>query len=146
MSTVLLVDDDVGTLETCALILRTAGFDVVTAELGRTGVDLARSGSFEVILSDLCLPDISGLEVLTTLREAGVHSEFVIITGFASVPRAVEAMRLGAADFLEKPVFDEDVLHAVRRASDRWMQNHPLPQLASYAAIRWASMILPVVV
>ena len=102
-----------------ARMLRGAGHTVETAESGEEGVGLARGNLFDVILSDMRMPGISGLEVLTRLREQRVDSSFIVMTGFGTVDTAVEAMKLGAVDFVQKPFMRDELLMRVRGAADR---------------------------
>ena len=74
---------------------------------------------FDVILSDMRMPGISGIDVLQKLRELRVDSAFIVMTGFGTVDTAVEAMKLGAVDFVQKPFFRDELLMRVRSAADR---------------------------
>jgi two-component system response regulator HydG len=99
--------------------LRAAGYAVQSAATGEEGFEMARGGGFDVILSDMRMPGISGLEILRGLREGRVDSAFIIMTGFGTVDTAVEAMKLGAVDFVQKPFFRDELLMRVRSATDR---------------------------
>lgn len=116
MSRVLVVDDDPGTLETFNVVLRDAGFEVRAAATGEAALQVARCQAFELILLDLGLPDLTGTQVLRELRKALIETPVVIMTGFGSVPSAVEAMKLGAADYVEKPLIGDDLIRLVRSA------------------------------
>ena len=100
-------------------MLRTAGYTVQSADTGEAGFDLARSGAFDVILSDMRMPGMSGIDVLSKLREGRVDAAFIIMTGFGTVDTAVEAMKLGAVDFVQKPFFRDELLMRVRSAAER---------------------------
>src|SRR6476646_1730465 len=102
-----------------ARMLRGAGFNVETAATGEEGVAAARGNGFDVILSDMRMPGISGLEVLQRLRDQRVDSAFIVMTGFGTVDTAVEAMKLGAVDFVQKPFLRDELLMRVRSAADR---------------------------
>jgi DNA-binding NtrC family response regulator len=99
--------------------LAQAGYTVRTAENGEAAFELARDGTFDVILSDMRMPGISGIEVLRKLRDARVDSAFIIMTGFGTVDTAVEAMKLGAVDFVQKPFFRDELLMRVRSGAER---------------------------
>jgi YesN/AraC family two-component response regulator len=118
MQRVLVIDDDQGTVETFAFILRLEGFDVSTAQTGAAALDLLRSESHDVVLADLQLPDMTGLDVLRTLHRSKPHVPCVIMTAFGTVASTVEAMRLGAQDFVEKPLTEVDVVRIVRHATE----------------------------
>jgi two-component system response regulator HydG len=119
MSRVLVIDDDPGVRSTLSATLKLAGFAAETAESGEAGLDLALTGLFDVILTDMRMPGISGLEVLRRLRERLVDTALIIMTGFGTVEEAVEAMKLGAVDFVQKPFFAEELLMRVRGATER---------------------------
>ena len=119
MPRVLVIDDDVGVLESTARMLRASGYTVQIAASGDEGLDLARGDVFDVVLSDMRMPGLSGLELLSRLRAAHIDASFIIMTGFGTVDSAVEAMKLGAVDFVQKPFFRDELLMRVRAAADR---------------------------
>ena len=105
MARILVIDDDPGVRESMSRMLRGAGHTVQDAATGDEGFDLARGDAFDVILSDMRMPGLSGLDVLRKLREVRVDASFIVMTGFGTVDSAVEAMKLGAVDFVQKPFF-----------------------------------------
>jgi two-component system response regulator HydG len=119
MARILLIDDDPGVRESTGRMLRAAGYTVQTVATGEEGFDVAKSDGFDVILSDMRMPGLSGIDVLRKLREARVDASFIIMTGFGTVETAVEAMKLGAVDFVQKPFFRDELLLRVRSAADR---------------------------
>jgi two-component system response regulator HydG len=119
MSRILLIDDDPGVRDSMERTLRAAGYGVQSAASGEEGFELARGGVFDVILSDMRMPGISGLDILRQLRDLRIDSAFIIMTGFGTVETAVEAMKLGAVDFVQKPFFRDELLMRVRSATER---------------------------
>ena len=119
MARVLVIDDDPGVRESMARMLRQAGYAVQVADSGEQGLVQARGGGFDVIISDMRMPGLSGLDVLRTLREARVDASFIVMTGFGTVDSAVEAMKLGALDFVQKPFFRDELLMRVKAAAER---------------------------
>jgi DNA-binding NtrC family response regulator len=119
MPRILLIDDDAAVRESMSRTLKSAGYTVQSAGSGEEGLAVAREGSFDVILSDMRMPGMSGLDVLRKLREAHVDSVFIIMTGFGTVDTAVEAMKLGAVDYVQKPFFRDELLMRVRGAAER---------------------------
>jgi len=119
MSRILVIDDDDAVRESTERILRGAGHTVQSAPSGEEGFALASGGAFDVVLSDMKMPGMSGLDVLLKLRERRVDSVFIIMTGFGTVETAVESMKLGAVDFVQKPFFRDELLMRVRAASER---------------------------
>jgi two-component system, NtrC family, response regulator HydG len=119
MSRILLIDDDPGVRDSMERTLRGAGYAVQSASSGEEGFELAKGGAFDVVLSDMRMPGISGLDILRQLRDLRVDSAFIIMTGFGTVDTAVEAMKLGAIDFVQKPFFRDELLMRVRSATER---------------------------
>ena len=119
MSRILLIDDDPGVRDSMERTLRAAGYGVQAAASGEEGFEMARGGAYDVILSDMRMPGISGLDILRQLRDLRVDSAFIIMTGFGTVDTAVEAMKLGAVDFVQKPFFRDELLLRVRSATER---------------------------
>jgi two-component system, NtrC family, response regulator HydG len=119
MARVLLIDDDPGVRESTGRMLRAAGYTVQAVATGEEGFELAKGDGFDVILSDMRMPGLSGIDVLRKLRAMRVDASFVVMTGFGTVDTAVEAMKLGAVDFVQKPFFRDELLMRVRSAADR---------------------------
>src|SRR5512134_506285 len=119
MARILLIDDDPGVRESTGRMLRAAGYTVQTAATGEEGFELAKTDGFDVILSDMRMAGLSGLDVLRKLRDVRVDASFIVMTGFGTVDTAVEAMKLGAVDFVQKPFFRDELLMRVRSAADR---------------------------
>ncbi|MCX6620890.1 MAG: sigma-54 dependent transcriptional regulator, partial [Acidobacteria bacterium] len=125
MEQILVVDDDPGFRSLLETILKAEGYEVQAAasiaEAGRAGTQK----QFHLVLTDLKLPDGDGLMVLRRWREAGLSTPFIVITGFGTVPSAVEAMKLGAVDYIGKPLSSPDELRIlVRKAlAGRQLEN-----------------------
>ena len=93
---ILLIDDDVSHAEMAGEVLSRAGFNVALAHSGEAGLKQAREHEFDVVLCDLRLPDTDGMEVLKKLKALDSELEVIIITGFGSVEKAVDALKAGA--------------------------------------------------
>jgi two-component system response regulator HydG len=119
MARILVVDDDEAVRESIGRMLGGAGYVVQPAATGEEGFEAARAGGFDVVLCDLRMPGLSGMDVLRKVREARVDAAFIIMTGFGSIDTAVEAMKLGAVDFMQKPFFRDELLMRVRGAVER---------------------------
>lgn len=115
-----IVEDDAALSRTIADLLRHEGYTVQTFASGEAFLaDGALPGDFDCAVLDLRLPGISGLDVLTVLRQAGSPLSVLFLTGHADISLAVEAMKLGAADFLEKPYVPAALLAAAAKACSR---------------------------
>jgi two-component system, NtrC family, nitrogen regulation response regulator NtrX len=112
----LLVDDDPNTLASLSRAFRLAGHEATVCDNAARAVELLRTETFDVILSDVVMPGKSGLELLGDLKKAGVKTPIVLISGQANIEMAVKATRLGALDFLEKPLSTDKLLVTVENA------------------------------
>ena len=106
---ILVVDDERSMRELLAIVLRREGYDVLLAENGRSAIAVLESEPIDLLISDIKMPDLSGVEVLRAAKRVDQDILGIMITAFASTESAVEAMRLGACDYLSKP-FDIDLL------------------------------------
>jgi CheY-like chemotaxis protein len=143
----LIVDDDLGTLETYEFILKPAGYEVVTASSGCEGLRLFETEKFVLVLTDLRMPDLSGLEFLAEVRTSECKVPIVIVTAWGTDATAAAAKELGARDFVYKPLDADALLHIVRRnaqplKSDESTVHRQSPPFIGYAARRWATVVL----
>jgi len=113
---ILIIDDEAGIRSALRGILEDEGFTVKSTESGEDGLDLLKSENFDLILLDIWLPNMSGIEVLKQIKTNEVNSQVVMITGHGSVETAVKATKLGAFDFLEKPLSLEKVVLTAKNA------------------------------
>ena len=143
---ILVIDDDPVTVLTVEQVLRDEGFDVVTAGMGRAGFDLLCTSHPDLVLADLRLPDISALDILRLCRRQGLQVPLVVVTGFGATETIVEAMRLGAADFVEKPLIGDELVPVVRKALEPPLSALVLPgEVERHALTRWARAVLSAV-
>jgi two-component system, cell cycle response regulator CtrA len=100
---VLLVEDDSATAQSIELMLKSESFNVYTTDLGEEGVDLGKLYDYDIILLDLNLPDMSGYEVLRSLRLAKIKTPILILSGMAGIEDKVRGLGFGADDYMTKP-------------------------------------------
>jgi len=112
----LLVDDDANTLASLARAFRLAGHEATVCDNANRAVELLRNEKFDVIFSDVVMPGKSGLEFLEEIKTAGVKAPVILISGQANIEMAVRATKLGALDFLEKPLSTDKLLVTVENA------------------------------
>jgi two-component system, NtrC family, nitrogen regulation response regulator NtrX len=112
----LLIDDDPNTLASLARAFRLAGHEATVCDNASRAVELVRGERFDLILSDVVMPGKSGMELLEDLKKVGVQTPIVLISGQANIEMAVKATRLGALDFLEKPLSTDKLLLTVENA------------------------------
>ena len=111
-----MVDDDPNTLASLSRAFRLAGHEATVCDNASRAVELLRAENFDLILSDVVMPGKSGMELLDELKKAGVKTPVVLISGQANIEMAVKATRLGALDFLEKPLSTDKLLVTVENA------------------------------
>ncbi len=116
MSSILVVDDEPGVRSSVSGVLRDEGFDVDTADTGEECLEKANGAAYDVIVLDIWLPGLDGLTTLQRLRERQIDSQVVIISGHGNIESAVRAIKMGAYDFIEKPLSLEKTVLVVRNA------------------------------
>ncbi len=116
---ILVIDDEPVVCVSCSRILAESGNEVVCRQDPREGLEAALTGEYDIILLDLMMPELDGLEILRRIKAANVSSEVAVITGYAAVQTAVEAMREGAADYVSKPFTPDELKMAVQKLVDR---------------------------
>jgi len=114
---VLVVDDEPVVTRGCRRILAGAGHRVDAAATGTEGLRRAVSGDFDVVVTDLRLPDLDGMELVRAVRDRRPEVAIIIITGYGTVPSAVEALKLGAADYIQKPFTPKRIRETISRLS-----------------------------
>jgi DNA-binding NtrC family response regulator len=112
----LLIDDDANTLASLARAFRLAGHEASVCDNALRAAELVRNEHFDLILSDVVMPGKTGMELLEELKQSGVQTPIVLISGQANIEMAVKATRLGALDFLEKPLTTDKLLLTVENA------------------------------
>jgi len=115
----LVIDDEQIVLDSVSKILTDENYEIDVSLSGREGLNQAIEKDYDVVLTDIRMPDIGGMRVLRDVKRAKPSLPVVIITGYASVKSAVQAMKLGAADYIEKPFTPDQLLKAVDAALDR---------------------------
>jgi two-component system, cell cycle response regulator CtrA len=123
---VLLIEDDNSTAQSIELMLKSESFNVFTTDLGAEGSDLGKLYDYEIILLDLNLPDMSGFEVLRTLRIAKIKTPILILSGIGGIEDKVKGLGFGADDYMTKPFHKDELvarIHAIVRRSQGHAQS-----------------------
>lgn len=116
---VLIVDDEQNIRTTLKHCLKSEGYDLDIAVNGEEALDKIKGGDFDLVLLDIKMPGLSGMEVLSRLREEGNEVNIIIMTAYGTVEKAVEAMKLGAIDFLSKPFTPDEIRSIVNKVLSR---------------------------
>jgi DNA-binding NtrC family response regulator len=115
---VLVVDDESGILDTLRILLRNEGFEVTTAQGGKAGLEQIRSGAHDIILSDVRMPQVSGLDILNSAREQDPMTPVILMTAQASLQSAIGAVNQGAFYYIQKPFSNDELVAILRRACE----------------------------
>jgi two-component system response regulator HydG len=115
---ILVVDDESGILDTLRILLRNEGFEVATAQGGRAGLEQIRTGTHDIILSDVRMPGVGGLDILAAAKEQDTMTPVILMTAQADLRSAIDALNLGAYYYIQKPFSNDDLVAIVRRASE----------------------------
>lgn len=118
-ATVLVVDDEGAIRYSVTKTLERVGYQVVTASSGEEALEILAGRNFDVVLTDIRMPGISGVDLLARIKEQSPDAIVILMTGYASLGTAVESLRLGAHDYLIKPSTSEDIRDSVKRGIDR---------------------------
>jgi DNA-binding NtrC family response regulator len=123
MKKILVIDDEPIIRISCERTLAPEGYEVRTASGGREGLTFLEQENFGLVILDLKMPDIDGIEVLNAIREKWPETKVIMISGYSTVDTAVQALRLGAFNFIEKPFTPDTLISAVKETFDRTVQN-----------------------
>jgi len=119
MEKILLIDDEEDIVRVLSMSLKSDGYDVVSALSGKEGLEVFKKESPDIILTDIKMPGMDGIEVLKKVKKINPETEVIIITGHGDIDTAIEALQYGASDFINKPVRDEALSIALDRAKEK---------------------------
>ena len=125
----LVIDDDASTLELMKFQLEAEGFETTTVERGEAGLKFVGEVEFDIILTDLNLPDLDGIEMVRRCKEISPDTEIIMITGYGSTEKTIEATKAGAFHYVEKPVEFEELLLLIEKAIERKRQSAEIKEL-----------------
>lgn len=119
MAQILVIDDDLNTCSLLTRILAKEGFEVVTENTPSDAVKAFRSNNFDLVITDFYMPEMTGLELLEEIKKINPDVDVIVMTAFASVDNAVEAMRKGAYDYIVKPFQNDDLILSIKRVLEK---------------------------
>lgn len=112
---VLVIDDESVICDACQMVLSEKGHMVVLKNDGRSGLDAIRQGTYDIVLLDMKLPDMDGMEILKVVQEEKPGLNIIVMTGYSSISNAVQAMKKGASDYLAKPFTDDELIETIEK-------------------------------
>ena len=113
---ILVVDDDTSFCLLLKTFLQKRGYDVVTAFNGNDALQELNNDFFDIVLTDIGLPDSDGLEILKSITQKGLKTQVILMTGYTDIKTAVNAMKIGAFDYVGKPINPDEILHTIQQA------------------------------
>ena len=113
---VLVIDDERVICDACRIVLSEKGYSVELRNTGEAGLRAIREGGYDVVLLDMKLPDIDGIDILRAVREEQLGPCVIVMTGYATMNNAVQAMKTGAVDYLAKPFTEDELMEALERS------------------------------
>jgi DNA-binding NtrC family response regulator len=130
---ILVIDDELGIRQLLSLVMGEQGYKVLTAADGEEGLQVAKQNRVDVVISDMKMPKMGGLDVLLALKDFNPGIEVIMLTGFSSIDSALESMKRGAYDYMTKPFQIEDLCRLVARALDKRRLNMELNELQEFS-------------
>lgn len=134
---VLIIDDEEGIRTVMSITLGDAGYQVLTAGDGENGIQLCAKESPQIVITDIRMPGMNGIEVLKTIKSEDPDKEVIVVTAFAEMDLAIRALQLDASDFITKPVHDDALFVALDRAKARYKNRKELKDYTSLIEERW---------
>ena len=119
MKKILIIDDEEIVRMSCERALQVEGFQTGVAPSGREGLGLLEKEPYDLVLLDLKMPDMDGMEVLGKIRSSWPHIKVIMISGYSTVDTAVQALRSGAVNFIQKPFAPESLFSAIKEVIDK---------------------------
>ncbi len=116
--TVLVIDDESGILDTLRILLKKEGFEVTAAQGGKAGLEAIKTGTHDIVLTDVRMPQVSGLDILTAARDQDPMTPVILMTAQASLQTAIGAVNAGAYYYIQKPFANDELIAILRRASE----------------------------
>jgi len=136
---ILFVDDEEGIRKVMAITLLDAGYQVLTAPDGESALDLCRTESPQITITDIRMPGMDGIELLRRIKEHDPNEEVIVVTAYGEIDIAIRALQLDASDFITKPINTDALLVALDRAKKRFTTRKELQDYTSLLEERWMS-------
>ncbi len=126
---IVVIDDEADIRQVLSIVLTDAGYEVATAQDGKSGITICRQLSPQIVITDIRMPKMDGIQVLETLKKESPDIEVIVMTAFGEMKQAAKALDLDASDYITKPVSDDVLFIALKRAQNRYLSRR---QIAEY--------------
>ena len=136
---VLFIDDDEGIRKVISIALEDVGYNMLTAADGQEGIELCQKHAPQIIITDIRMPGMDGIEVLKSIKKTDPDKEVIVTTGFGEIEYAIQALQLDASDFITKPINDRALQVALERAKQRYNTRKELKDYTALIEERWMS-------
>lgn len=134
---VLCIDDEEGILKVLSITLADAGYEVLTARDGESGIQLCKEKAPQIVITDIRMPGMDGIDVLKRIKASDPEKEVIVVTGYGDIEMAIRALQLDASDFITKPINNEALFVALERAKERYSTRKELNDYTSLIEERW---------
>jgi len=134
---VLFIDDEEGIRKVISITLADAGYSVLTAQDGVSGFEICHKNSPQIVITDIRMPHMDGIEVLKKIKETDPEIEVIVVTAYGDMDLAIQALQLDASDFITKPINDEALFVALERAKERYATRKELNDYTTLMEERW---------
>ncbi len=134
---VLFIEDEEGIRRVVSISLADAGYQVLTAADGKSGIQICKEESPQIVITDIRMPGMDGIEVLKRIKEAHPDKEVIVVSAFGDVDLAIRALQLDASDFVTKPIEDEALFVALERAKERYTTRKELNDYTALIEEKW---------
>ncbi len=131
---VLIIDDEEPFANMLQAMLTRSGYETQVVNRAQDGLDLLSDQAFELVLCDMKMPQMNGLEFLDAMKEQGLHSTVITMSAFGTIDLAIEALRRGAYDYISKPFQRDEVILALRKAEERERLRARVAELETHVA------------
>jgi len=118
MKNILIIDDEEIIRMSCERALQVSGFGTAVASSGMEGLKILEKGKYDIVLLDLKMPDMDGMEVLNKIKSSWPDVNVIMISGYSTVDTAVQALRFGAVNFIQKPFSPDTIISAINEVTD----------------------------
>jgi len=136
---ILFIDDEEGIRNIMKLTLSDAGYEVVTAADGKQGMEICAKESPQIVITDIRMPEMNGIEVLKRIKEDFPDTEVIMVTGFGDMDLVSQALTLNASDFINKPINDEVLMVALERAKNKYLTRKNLYDYTALMEDKWVT-------